>query len=448
MPGAITDKPNPLGDPEATQAPLPADRAFVIQLRAQPSGDDPFVGRAEHIASGATARFHSSDDLLAFLRSMLAPDAPPGEAGRPGAGPEDTDTHGARAICESLTVCFTRDSSLPPRSEEIAVLFAPETPGWLCPPALAAVLLLVAVPASAQDRVDGTSAAGRRWEVHVSTGLLYDSNVTLDPSGQQVPGTVADPADGAISVGAGGSFDLLKSDRAQIGLEYDLYQNLHFRLQDFNLLSNRVQGTAGYSLLPELWVGTQVGYQHYALGGSGYSSEPFVTPFVSLVESGWGLSQLLYRHGEVTYLSPPFEDVRDGPTDAVSLSQTFYWGTRTATIGYEWGRERPRSSAPLSADYRYRYNQVYAGFAFTPGWQTSIELVYVFRYENYTEPNTFAADQRRRQDHINQVAATVQRPIAPHFSIGLSYYGTFDASNIDVFEYDRHIVQAELRFSY
>jgi len=74
--------------------------------------------------------------------------------------------------------------------------------------------------------------------------------------------------------------------------------------------------------------------------------------------------------------------------------------------------------------------------------------MYVFRYENYTEPNSFADDRKRRQDHINQVSATVQRPIAPYLSIALSYYGTFDASNIDVFEYNRHIVQAELRFSY
>ncbi len=308
------------------------------------------------------------------------------------------------------------------------------------------MVLLGCVPARAEDPVDESTPAGRRWEVHVSTGLQYDSNVTLDPSGQPVPGTVGDPADGAIVVGAGGSIDLVDTDRAQIGLEYDLYQNLHFRLQDFNLLSNRVKITAGYALLPELWVGTQVGYQHYALGGTAYSGEPFVTPFLSLIEGGWGLTQVLYRHGEITYLSPPFEDVRDGPTDAVSLSQTVYWGNRTATIGYEFGRERPRPSA--GADYRYRYNQVYAGIAFAPGWQTSVDLMYLFRYENYTEPNSFADDRRRRQDHISQLFATVQRPIAPHLSVALTYYGTFDASNIDVFQYDRHIVQAELRFSY
>jgi hypothetical protein len=352
-----------------------------------------------------------------------------------------------------------KEIAIPPGSETLSFLrrraprpaaasVAPGRPRRGRRGALAAVVLLGSLPARADDLRDAAAPPARRWEVHASTGLQYDSNVTLDPSGQPVPGTVADPAGGAIVVGAGGSIDLVDTDRAQVGLAYDLYQNLHFRneLQAFDLRSNRVQGTAGYALMPELWVGTQAGYQHYALGGPGYSSEPFVTPFVSLTEAGWGLTQVLYRHGDITYLSPPFEDVRDGPTDAASLSQTVYWGNRTATIGYEWGRERPRPSA--GADYRYRYNQVYAGIGFTPGWQTSVDVMYLFRYENYTEPNSFADDRRRRQDHINQVFATVQRPIAPYLAIALSYYGTFDASNIDVFQYDRHIVQAELRLSY
>jgi len=313
--------------------------------------------------------------------------------------------------------------------------------------ALAAVVFLLAPgPAHGDEFLDQPASRPRRWEVHGATGFLYDSNVALTPDGQPVPGTVSDPTDGAYTVSAGGSLDVVNSERAEVGLAYDLYQSLHFRLHDFNLLSNRVLGTAGYGLLPELWAGTQVGYQRYSLGGDGYSSEPFVTPFVSLIESGWGLTQLLFRYSEVTYLSPPFEDIRDGPTEAVSLGQTVYWRGRTVTLGYEWGREHPRSSA--GDDYRYRYNQVYAGMAFTPGWKVDVDLMYVFRYENYTEPNSFANDRRRRQDYINQFSATVQRPIVPHVAVAISYYGTIDSSNIDVFQYHRHIVQAELRFSY
>jgi hypothetical protein len=312
--------------------------------------------------------------------------------------------------------------------------------------ALAAVVVLLPCGVARSEEQLAEAPAPRRWEVHAATGLLYDSNVVLDPSGQRLPGSPANPADGAGVFSAGGSVDVVKSDRAEVGLEYELYQTLHFRLKNYNLRSNRMQGTVSYALLPQVWIGTQAGYQRYGLGGSSYSSEPFVTPFLSVTQSGWGLTQVLYRHSNVTYLSPPFEDVRDGPTDAASLSQTIYRGTASATLGYEWGRERPTSNA--GADYRYRYNQVYAGVGFTPGWKTSVELVYLFRYENYTEPNSFAADEKRRQDDISQLSFTVERPIAPHVAVALSYYGTFDNSNIDVFQYNRSIVQAELRFSY
>ena len=68
MPSKAT--PPPHGD--ATQVPLPAERAFVVQLRAQAdSGGDLFVGRAEHIASGVAVRFGSVAELLAFITNVL-----------------------------------------------------------------------------------------------------------------------------------------------------------------------------------------------------------------------------------------------------------------------------------------------------------------------------------------------------------------------------------------
>jgi len=59
-------------------APLPAERAFVVQLRAAsvPAGEL-FVGRAEHMASGSAARFTSAAELIAFITRMLAGDDDP-----------------------------------------------------------------------------------------------------------------------------------------------------------------------------------------------------------------------------------------------------------------------------------------------------------------------------------------------------------------------------------
>ena len=57
--------------PPTREAPLPPERAFVVQLRARsdPAGEV-FVGRVEHIASGAVSRFQSAAELIAFIARM------------------------------------------------------------------------------------------------------------------------------------------------------------------------------------------------------------------------------------------------------------------------------------------------------------------------------------------------------------------------------------------
>lgn len=57
---------------DASTSRLPADRAFVLQLRRQTEpGADLFVGRIEHIASGASEQFVSATDLIRFVRRVL-----------------------------------------------------------------------------------------------------------------------------------------------------------------------------------------------------------------------------------------------------------------------------------------------------------------------------------------------------------------------------------------
>jgi hypothetical protein len=313
--------------------------------------------------------------------------------------------------------------------------------------ALVAVTLIVPRAGHGDDQADEIRPpTPKRWSVYADTGLQYDSNVALDPSGQRLPGTPAAPADEAVVFGAGGRYDLIDTPHWQADVEYDLYQTLHFRLDDFNLRSNRLLATAGYAVTPALWTGTQLGYQHFALGGPGYSSAPFVIPFVSYTEGKWGLTQLVYQHAEVTYLSQPFENVRDGPIDTAGLNQTLYWKSRSLTVGYEFGSERPRSAA--GDDYRERYQQGSIDFGFSPGWRTTIDLVYLFRHENYPDPNSAVNFQTNRRDSVSQFSVSVQRPLNAHFSVALAYYGTVDDSNIAVYTYRRNIAMAQLRVDY
>jgi hypothetical protein len=53
--------------------PLPTNRAFVVQFRAQPTGESfTWDGRVEHVVSGQMMHFHSLAELLAFIRRVLA----------------------------------------------------------------------------------------------------------------------------------------------------------------------------------------------------------------------------------------------------------------------------------------------------------------------------------------------------------------------------------------
>jgi hypothetical protein len=53
-------------------AALPSNRAFVVQFRFQPpEAPLSWEGRVEHLVSGHVARFHSAEELLAFLACEL-----------------------------------------------------------------------------------------------------------------------------------------------------------------------------------------------------------------------------------------------------------------------------------------------------------------------------------------------------------------------------------------
>ena len=56
----------------SSQPALPTNRAFVVQFRAPPmDGPVTYDGRVEHLVSGQAARFHSLEELLAFMVGVL-----------------------------------------------------------------------------------------------------------------------------------------------------------------------------------------------------------------------------------------------------------------------------------------------------------------------------------------------------------------------------------------
>ena len=59
--------------------PLPAQRAFVVQVHAQAEvAQGRLAGRVEHVMSGQATHFASPEELLAFMTWVLLPGRLPG----------------------------------------------------------------------------------------------------------------------------------------------------------------------------------------------------------------------------------------------------------------------------------------------------------------------------------------------------------------------------------
>ncbi len=291
-----------------------------------------------------------------------------------------------------------------------------------------------------QETAVDTRPGGKAWSVYAGTGIQYDSNVRLDPN---------DPKDDAAFLfSAGARYDVVRSDNLLLRLQYDLYQSLHTDVTDFDFRANHLRGVASWAPDPRVWLGVQAGWDHYVLGSHSYLEEPWVTPFVSILEGKTGLTQLLFRYGHQDFLDQPFEDIRDGPTYAAGVNQVIYLGDpqRYVTAGYEYEDDTP--SDPAGSDYARHGHTFFAGIGTPAWWQTNVSLTYVFRYDEYTQPNSFAGFRKRRYDDFSQVAFQVRRPIGEYVNVGLAYWGTWNPSNIGLFDYRRQIVAATVEVTY
>jgi hypothetical protein len=73
----------------AEKPSLPVQRAFVVQFRAEADVEGGrFEGRVEHVVSGQASLFHSLEELLSFMASVLIQVLPRPAGDREGAAHE------------------------------------------------------------------------------------------------------------------------------------------------------------------------------------------------------------------------------------------------------------------------------------------------------------------------------------------------------------------------
>ena len=275
---------------------------------------------------------------------------------------------------------------------------------------------------------------GKPWSLSFLTGLLYNTNVTLEPQG-----TVERPDDTVGFLRLRGGYQVTPNKN----LEYSLYQNRHlhnnfrdYDIQDHNLSLN----VRPVRFEDRLNVGYQ--FQLALLGNEHYLTYHTLGTQYLLTKSDRKVTELSYqlqvkRYYNIVPLFPNSEN-----RNAIGHQM----GIRHAVLldsdinlrgGYFFEIDRAGSN-PAQDDWSFTGHRLKTGVSL-PAWHqliTSADLEYIFR--PYNHENQFASGTKRR-DHGPAFNLTVSRPFGEHVQVVFSYLTQQNNSNIATFDYRRSV---------
>jgi tetratricopeptide (TPR) repeat protein len=276
-----------------------------------------------------------------------------------------------------------------------------------------------------------------RRRLYGSFGFQYDSNVALAPSDDVVKDAagISDQADGRAVFTLGGTYTPWRTETMELSLGYEFYQSVHFDLTEFDLQDHRPGIQFLWKVAP-VQLGFAARYDYFLLDYDGFLHSVHALPWLIIPEPGLGRTEIHYRLRWRGFEEEPFEDLRDAWNHSTGVRQFFYLDTpeRYLAVHYRFDREDPLDSE--GNQFAYDGHEVGAAVGWALPYDVRAEAGYAYRNENY--PTT-------RNDNEHRAFTAVEKDLTEYLSVVLAYFGTFNASDDDRFDYDRNIGSVQLR---
>ena len=297
----------------------------------------------------------------------------------------------------------------------------------------------------------------RPWSLALTAGIEYDSNPTF------AGGAIRSRRDDFRGVfRVRGSYQLVDRDRTSLTAGYDGYLSLHDRVDEVDLQTHVGWLSGGLNYDPVRF-GLRYDYAYTMIRLSHkFRSLHRVTPSVTYRESDWGVAQAFFQWQNANFLRSienptpgqhnPFD--RDANRYTFGINQFFFLPdffpeqityVRIGALG-----EFERAD---STDFSYNGCEVSAGAAADLPFGIQFTTLYRFIYRDYRSDNFFrtklpAGPFEAREDFIHRLTAELTRPIGEHFEVSVAASGSFNDSNISVYDYDRAVVGAYLSYRF
>jgi Flp pilus assembly protein TadD len=295
----------------------------------------------------------------------------------------------------------------------------------------------------------------KRWNANYGLSLQYDSNVVLLPGGSTLPNGISHKDDFVTALSGYAEYRFLQTDSWTIGAGGGLFTNVHARLSDFNVLD----------FAPTLYVERRLGsaqlrlqytLDYVTVGGDAYLLSNAIQPTLTIPESERTYTQAFFRYQNKDFKSfrddefgVPVNQTRDANNYMLGAMQYWRLGDDRGYLraGYTFDTDRTAGGdapvtpgVPTSADWQYTGHRLSTGLAYQPLTATTLHFAFDYYRQNYSNPNSFSPDGTVRKDNVYQLTGTAVRDIRSWLWLAFQYSFTRDSSNVDAFDYTRHIV--------
>jgi hypothetical protein len=322
------------------------------------------------------------------------------------------------------------------------------------------------------------------WIV-VSGGIEYDSNVVLRGDAVRVPDEISDEGDARGVWTAQAGTELFRNRDWTLGLMAAYYGSAHFDLTDFDTHYPSVTAWVDRRIAEDTVARLQYDFSYAWVGGDAYLREHSATPalFHDWGER-WGTSRLF---AELTWDDYRFDndDVPDGVPGGAPGSACPDPTRPCGPFGLDEDEERNRDGfwwvvgldhvlpveairSEVSFGYHYHHydaegreygfdgHELEVGTRTLLPWRVVLDLQGSFVWRPYDDPSTYpdpndlrngvqyGLDDDDKEERIWQFDAIVERPVTEWLIASVRYAYTRNDSNVEVFDYDRHIVGAYL----
>lgn len=302
----------------------------------------------------------------------------------------------------------------------------------------------------------------RAFKLNASVAFEVDSNVTLE-SEHRLPGATSDESDSRLALAGGFLWQPIRRERSGLSLGYRYGQGIHTDLDAFDYQTHLGTVTASWRAADRVTLRADGLYSASHLEGERYARAVSGQP--SLIFALGPRFGALRLHAEATRRSyfedPLIESLnRDGTTFGGGLTHFASipgWAGAWASAGARFAKTRTDSSRDVLG-FRGDFDHVTweasaraqaplaRNFALSAAVRvTRDRYLHHNLVDALTDGGVGTPDPARRRDTVLQTRLSIERPLTKYVDIELAWRFTRQLSNVDAFDYGRHVIGLQLK---